>query len=316
MSHSSSLSGPLTFVLHLWGPEHQESSPDRAREQGSPQLGRRGRGGCSRASNSNGVRDGREAAGPRKRRKIPLSIPLRGQKKVKAKELLLAEAGLCGLCPRSRRQGAPRLASPVVPGPPSPRQVPPGLAAGSPGPAAHLLPRPAFPAAGAGPRPAGGGGATRGADVAAARRPGVPSVGPRLPARRPRASIRFVSRARPGPPRTLSLAPRGPAGGSRRGPSSPRRHCVDAPGRERARGPSRAPPAPSAPAAAPAPAAPAALAARPPARPGPTRAAQRRGERRRGNMATVPVYCVCRLPYDVTRFMIECDACKDWFHGR
>uniref|UniRef100_A0A7M4FQW0 Lysine-specific demethylase PHF2 n=1 Tax=Crocodylus porosus TaxID=8502 RepID=A0A7M4FQW0_CROPO len=28
-------------------------------------------------------------------------------------------------------------------------------------------------------------------------------------------------------------------------------------------------------------------------------------------MATVPVYCICRLPYDVTRFMIECDACKD-----
>ncbi|CAN0103108.1 unnamed protein product [Lampetra planeri] len=27
------------------------------------------------------------------------------------------------------------------------------------------------------------------------------------------------------------------------------------------------------------------------------------------------VYCVCRLPYDVTRFMIECDVCKDWFHG-
>lgn len=34
------------------------------------------------------------------------------------------------------------------------------------------------------------------------------------------------------------------------------------------------------------------------------------------NMATVPVYCICRLPYDVTQFMIECDACKDWFHGR
>uniref|UniRef100_A0A3B4U2P8 Lysine-specific demethylase PHF2 n=1 Tax=Seriola dumerili TaxID=41447 RepID=A0A3B4U2P8_SERDU len=31
-------------------------------------------------------------------------------------------------------------------------------------------------------------------------------------------------------------------------------------------------------------------------------------------MATVPVYCICRLPYDVTQFMIECDACKDWFH--
>lgn len=33
-------------------------------------------------------------------------------------------------------------------------------------------------------------------------------------------------------------------------------------------------------------------------------------------MASVPVYCLCRLPYDVTRFMIECDACQDWFHGR
>uniref|UniRef100_A0AAY5F4P2 Lysine-specific demethylase PHF2 n=1 Tax=Electrophorus electricus TaxID=8005 RepID=A0AAY5F4P2_ELEEL len=32
-------------------------------------------------------------------------------------------------------------------------------------------------------------------------------------------------------------------------------------------------------------------------------------------MATAPVYCICRLPYDVTQFMIECDACKDWFHG-
>ncbi|KAJ7329100.1 hypothetical protein JRQ81_015274 [Phrynocephalus forsythii] len=28
-----------------------------------------------------------------------------------------------------------------------------------------------------------------------------------------------------------------------------------------------------------------------------------------------PVYCVCREPYDVSRFMIECDICKDWFHG-
>uniref|UniRef100_A0A8C2IXW6 PHD finger protein 2 n=1 Tax=Cyprinus carpio TaxID=7962 RepID=A0A8C2IXW6_CYPCA len=32
-------------------------------------------------------------------------------------------------------------------------------------------------------------------------------------------------------------------------------------------------------------------------------------------MATAPVYCICRLPYDVNQFMIECDACKDWFHG-
>ncbi|XP_006162482.1 histone lysine demethylase PHF8 isoform X5 [Tupaia chinensis] len=32
-------------------------------------------------------------------------------------------------------------------------------------------------------------------------------------------------------------------------------------------------------------------------------------------MASVPVYCLCRLPYDVTRFMIECDMCQDWVHG-
>ncbi|XP_050632821.1 histone lysine demethylase PHF8 isoform X3 [Macaca thibetana thibetana] len=35
----------------------------------------------------------------------------------------------------------------------------------------------------------------------------------------------------------------------------------------------------------------------------------------RAKMASVPVYCLCRLPYDVTRFMIECDMCQDWFHG-
>ncbi|GAB1606736.1 histone lysine demethylase PHF8-like [Argonauta hians] len=28
-----------------------------------------------------------------------------------------------------------------------------------------------------------------------------------------------------------------------------------------------------------------------------------------------PVYCLCRLPYDDSRFMIECDVCNDWFHG-
>ncbi|XP_027016591.1 lysine-specific demethylase 7A isoform X2 [Tachysurus fulvidraco] len=32
-------------------------------------------------------------------------------------------------------------------------------------------------------------------------------------------------------------------------------------------------------------------------------------------MAAAPLYCVCRQPYDLNRFMIECDICKDWFHG-
>ncbi|KAM9467333.1 lysine-specific demethylase 7A isoform 1-T1 [Clarias gariepinus] len=32
-------------------------------------------------------------------------------------------------------------------------------------------------------------------------------------------------------------------------------------------------------------------------------------------MAAAQLYCVCRQPYDLNRFMIECDICKDWFHG-
>ncbi|OQR68752.1 lysine-specific demethylase 7B-like [Tropilaelaps mercedesae] len=28
-----------------------------------------------------------------------------------------------------------------------------------------------------------------------------------------------------------------------------------------------------------------------------------------------PVYCLCGQPYDPERFMIQCDVCKDWFHG-
>ncbi|KAL1765849.1 histone lysine demethylase PHF8 isoform X2 [Sigmodon hispidus] len=32
-------------------------------------------------------------------------------------------------------------------------------------------------------------------------------------------------------------------------------------------------------------------------------------------MTSVPVYCLCRQPYNVNHFMIECDLCQDWFHG-
>lgn len=32
-------------------------------------------------------------------------------------------------------------------------------------------------------------------------------------------------------------------------------------------------------------------------------------------MSSVPVYCICGKPYETTRFMIQCDACKEWFHG-
>ncbi|XP_033126166.1 lysine-specific demethylase 7B-like isoform X2 [Anneissia japonica] len=32
-------------------------------------------------------------------------------------------------------------------------------------------------------------------------------------------------------------------------------------------------------------------------------------------MACDPVYCICKQPYDVSLFMIECNVCNDWFHG-
>ncbi|ORZ41082.1 hypothetical protein BCR44DRAFT_104126, partial [Catenaria anguillulae PL171] len=28
-----------------------------------------------------------------------------------------------------------------------------------------------------------------------------------------------------------------------------------------------------------------------------------------------PLYCVCRKPYDESKFYIECDGCQDWLHG-
>ena len=31
--------------------------------------------------------------------------------------------------------------------------------------------------------------------------------------------------------------------------------------------------------------------------------------------ASTEVYC-CGKPYDPTQFMIQCDGCKEWFHGR
>ncbi|OAQ25716.1 hypothetical protein K457DRAFT_80181, partial [Linnemannia elongata AG-77] len=33
-------------------------------------------------------------------------------------------------------------------------------------------------------------------------------------------------------------------------------------------------------------------------------------------MVTKDVYCICRGPYDGVEFMIACDRCEEWFHGR
>jgi hypothetical protein len=27
------------------------------------------------------------------------------------------------------------------------------------------------------------------------------------------------------------------------------------------------------------------------------------------------LYCICKRPYDIPRFMIACDRCDQWFHG-
>jgi len=32
--------------------------------------------------------------------------------------------------------------------------------------------------------------------------------------------------------------------------------------------------------------------------------------------ASETLYCICRRPYDDREFMIGCDGCKNWFHGR
>eukprot|EP00795_Rhopilema_esculentum_P002493 gene2493-18157_t len=32
--------------------------------------------------------------------------------------------------------------------------------------------------------------------------------------------------------------------------------------------------------------------------------------------STTKLYCVCKSEYQPSQFMIECDKCKDWFHGR
>lgn len=36
---------------------------------------------------------------------------------------------------------------------------------------------------------------------------------------------------------------------------------------------------------------------------------------KRNNMAD-PLYCICRQPYDESQFMIQCDSCEEWYHGR
>ncbi|KAG0051361.1 JmjC domain-containing histone demethylation protein 1 [Gryganskiella cystojenkinii] len=33
------------------------------------------------------------------------------------------------------------------------------------------------------------------------------------------------------------------------------------------------------------------------------------------NQESEGLYCICRTPYDKSRFMIACDGCDDWFHG-
>ncbi|KAG0327699.1 hypothetical protein BGZ99_007129 [Dissophora globulifera] len=45
---------------------------------------------------------------------------------------------------------------------------------------------------------------------------------------------------------------------------------------------------------------------------------QKQGARKVGRPKSVAknVYCICREPYDGVEFMIACDRCEEWFHGR
>ncbi|CAH0555321.1 unnamed protein product [Brassicogethes aeneus] len=35
----------------------------------------------------------------------------------------------------------------------------------------------------------------------------------------------------------------------------------------------------------------------------------------RGNLKKEKLYCICRTPYDETKFYVGCDLCNNWFHG-
>lgn len=35
----------------------------------------------------------------------------------------------------------------------------------------------------------------------------------------------------------------------------------------------------------------------------------------KGNSKKEKLYCICRTPYDETKFYVGCDLCNNWFHG-
>ncbi|KAF9909659.1 hypothetical protein BX616_011108 [Lobosporangium transversale] len=49
-----------------------------------------------------------------------------------------------------------------------------------------------------------------------------------------------------------------------------------------------------------------------------TNGTKKSGRRKVGRPKTVSkdVYCICREPYDGVEFMVACDRCEEWFHGR
>lgn len=55
---------------------------------------------------------------------------------------------------------------------------------------------------------------------------------------------------------------------------------------------------------------------RPGARQGAARAAGRRAQGGARGAARARRYCVCELPYNPDAYMVQCEACEDWFHPR
>lgn len=51
-----------------------------------------------------------------------------------------------------------------------------------------------------------------------------------------------------------------------------------------------------------------------PAETSPTSGANMKKKRKRNN-SEKKLYCVCRTPYDNTKFYVGCDVCSNWFHG-
>ncbi|KAK2942960.1 hypothetical protein BLNAU_22119 [Blattamonas nauphoetae] len=47
-----------------------------------------------------------------------------------------------------------------------------------------------------------------------------------------------------------------------------------------------------------------------------TTGSRRTSTQRTAKQDSTQLYCICRTPYEPGQFMIQCDSCKEWYHGK